>query len=191
MIIFLIKPSFLSTLELLENIIKEKTLIIIMRNLKLKGLKYSKGKYYLYNDRFVFFPPQLIDILSSIYGEGVKSLLVWLGKKAGWTLIQNWDENLKSKTLEDLINQGCNILNNHGWGRFVPKQITEDLIIINLFHNISSELENKSKYFCYFITGLLTGIGEFALYRVNVSETQCCLEELNLDFCEYKIEKIN
>ncbi|MFX1500745.1 MAG: hypothetical protein ACFFDH_07250 [Promethearchaeota archaeon] len=161
-----------------------------MKNLKLKGLKYNKGKYYLYNDRFVFFPPQVIDVLSSIYGEGVKSLLVWLGKKAGWTLIQNWDENLKSKTLEDLINQCCNILNNHGWGRFIPKQISTDLIIINLLHNISSELENKSKYFCYFVKGLLTGIGEFALYRVNVNETQCCLEQLNLDFCEYRIEKI-
>ncbi|MFX0106195.1 MAG: hypothetical protein ACFE75_11995 [Candidatus Hodarchaeota archaeon] len=161
-----------------------------MRNLKLKGLKYNRGKYFLYDNRFVFFPPQVIDILSSIYGEGVKSLLVWLGKKAGWTLIQNWDENLKPKTLDDLINQSCNILSNHGYGRFVPKQTTEDWIIVNLFHNISSELENKSKYFCYFITGLLTGIGEFALYKVNVSETDCCLENLNLDFCEFKIERI-
>jgi predicted hydrocarbon binding protein len=161
-----------------------------MRNLKLKGLKYNKGKYNLYDDRFVFFPPQVVDILSSIYGEGVKSLLVWLGKKAGWNLIQNWDENLNPKTLEDLINQCCSILSNHGWGRFVPKQVTEEVIILNLFHNISSQLENKSKYFCYFITGLLTGIGEFALYRVNITETQCCLEDLSLDFCEYKIEKI-
>jgi predicted hydrocarbon binding protein len=161
-----------------------------MRNLKLKGLKYSKGKYYLFNDRFVFFPPQIIDILSSIYGEGVKSLLVWLGKKAGWTLIQNWDDNLNPKSLEDLMNQCFTILSNLGWGRFVPKQITEDMIIINLFHNISSQLENKSKYFCYFIAGILTGIGEFALYRVNVTESQCCLEDLNLEFCEYKLERI-
>lgn len=160
-----------------------------MRNLKLKGLKYNKGKYQLFNDRFVFFPPQIIDILSSIYGEGVKSLLVWLGKKAGWTLIQNWDENLKPKSLEDLVNQFINVLSNHGWGRFVSKQISDNLIIIHLYNNISSELENKSKYFCYFITGLLTGFGEFALYRVNVSESQCCLEDLKLDFCEYKIEK--
>ena len=72
-----------------------------MRNLKLKGLKYEKGTYHLYEDRYVFFPPQIIDVLSSIYGEGVKSLLVWLGKKAGWDLIQDWDENLKSKTLND------------------------------------------------------------------------------------------
>ncbi|GAH71910.1 unnamed protein product, partial [marine sediment metagenome] len=50
-----------------------------MKNLKLKGLKYSNGKYDLFNERFVFFPPQIINILSSIYGEGVKSLLVWLG----------------------------------------------------------------------------------------------------------------
>ena len=160
-----------------------------MRNLKLKGLKYNKGKYELFDNRFVFFPPQIIDILSSIYGEGVKSLLVWLGKKAGWAFIQNWDENLKSKTLGDLVNQFCTLLSNHGWGRFIPKQVSEDLIIIDLYHNISSELENKSKYFCYFITGLLTGFGEFALYRVNVNEIECCIETLKLDYCEFKIEK--
>ncbi|MFW9772600.1 MAG: hypothetical protein ACFFEO_10635 [Candidatus Thorarchaeota archaeon] len=162
-----------------------------MKNLKLKGLKFNKGKYLLFSDRFVFFPPQVIDILSSIYGEGVKSLLVWLGKKAGWKLIQTWEENLKPKSLDDLVNQFTNILSNHGWGRFIPEKISEDVIIINLHHNISSELENKSKYFCYFITGLLTGFGEFALYRVNVIETQCCLENLNLNYCEFKIEVRN
>lgn len=160
-----------------------------MRNLKLKGLKYSKGIYELFNDRFVFFPPQIIDILSSIYGEGVKTLLVWLGKKAGWTLVQNWDENLRSKTLNDLVSQFTNIISNHGWGRFIPKQISEDLILIELYHNVSNELESKSKYICYFITGLLTGFGEFALYRVNVTEIQCCLDNIKLDNCEFKIER--
>ena len=162
-----------------------------MKNLKLKGLKFNKGKYQLFSDRFVFLPPQVIDILSSIYGEGVKSLLVWLGKKTGWKLIQTWEENLKPKSLEDLVNLFINILNNHGWGKFIPKTISEDIIILNLNHNISSALENKSKYFCYFITGLLTGFGEFALYRVNVEETQCSLEDLNLNFCEFKIEVKN
>ena len=83
-----------------------------MKNLKLKGLKYNKGTFELFNDRFVFFPPQLIDILASIYGEVVKSLLVWLGKKAGWALIQKWEENLKPKTLNDLVMQFCNIISN-------------------------------------------------------------------------------
>ncbi len=163
-------------------------MIIIMRNLKLKGLKYNRGMFQLFNDRFVFFPPQLVDILQSIYGEGVKSLLVWLGKKAGWTLIQNWEDHLKPKTLDDLVNQFCNIISNQGWGLFVPRQISEDLIVIDLHYNISSVLENKSKYFCYFITGLLVGFGEFALYRVNVVETQCSLEDLNLENCEFRIE---
>jgi len=162
-----------------------------MRNLKLKGLKYNKGKFQLFEDRFVFFPPQLIDILSSIYGEGVKSLLVWLGKKAGWILIQKWEENLKPKTLDELVNQFCNIISNQGWGRFVPKQISADLITIELHHNISSMLENKSKYFCYFIDGLLSGFGEFAFYRVSVSEPNCCLDYSNLKICEYKIRKIS
>ncbi|MFX1590879.1 MAG: hypothetical protein ACFFC1_22315, partial [Promethearchaeota archaeon] len=128
-----------------------------MRTLKLKGLKYIKGKYELFNDRFVFFPPQIIDILSSIYGEGVKTLLVWLGKKAGWALIQEWDENFRSKTLNDLVNQFTTIISNHGWGKFVSKQVSEDLILIELYHNVSNQLENKSKYVCYFISGLLTG----------------------------------
>jgi predicted hydrocarbon binding protein len=90
--------------------------------------------------------------------------------------------------LNDLVNQFTNILGNHGWGRFDPKKISKDSIVIDLHHNISSELENKSKYFCYFITGLLAGFGEFALYRVNVVETQCCLEDLNLEHCEFRID---
>ena len=160
-----------------------------MRNLKLKGLKYNKGKYDLYDERFVFFPPQIIDILSSIYGEGVKSLLVWLGKKAGWLLIQNWDENLKPKSLNDLVNQFCSILSNHGWGRFTPQKISDNLIVIELHHNITNDLNNKSKYICYYITGILAGFGEFALYKVNTIENTCCIEDSNFKTCEFRIEK--
>ncbi len=161
-----------------------------MRNLKLKGLKYDKGKYDLYNERFVFFPPQIIDILSSIYGEGVKSLLVWLGKKVGWALIQDWDDHLKSKTLSDLVNQFCNIISNQGWGIFNPKQISDNLIVIELQHNISNNLNIKSKYICYYITGLLAGFGEYALYKVNVIENNCSIEDQDLNSCEFRIEKI-
>ncbi|MBY8982132.1 MAG: hypothetical protein KGD57_04225 [Candidatus Lokiarchaeota archaeon] len=162
-----------------------------MKNFKLKGLKYNQGKYDLYNDRFVFFPPKLIDILSSIYGEGAKSLLVWLGKKAGWTLIQNWEEKLNPKNLEDLVNQIITLISNLGWGKFTAKNISDESITIRLEHNISSELESESKYICYFITGLLTGFGEFALYRVTTSETKCCFEDSKANMCEYNITKIS
>ena len=162
-----------------------------MKNLKLKGLKYNTGKYELYTNRFVFFPPQIIEILSSIYGEGVKSLLVWLGKKAGWNLSQNWEENLRPKSLDDLVNQFCNTLNNQGWGYFIAKEISDKAIIIQVDHLISSQLESetKTKYVCYYLTGLMTGFGEFALYRVSVSETKCCIEDPSSSHCEFKIEK--
>lgn len=160
-----------------------------MRNLKLKGLKYNKGKYELYGDRFVFFPPQVIDILASIYGEGVKSLLVWLGKKAGWKLAQTWEENLKPKSLEGLVDDFIEIMNNQGWGNFVAKEVSDKEIRIEQYHNISSELDNKAKYGCYFVTGILTGFGEFALYRVNVTETMCIIDNPEASYCEYKIEK--
>jgi predicted hydrocarbon binding protein len=161
-----------------------------MRSLKLKGLKYLKGKYLLFDERFVFFPPQIIDILSSIYGEGVKSLLVWLGKKAGWSLIHKWDENLKAKTLNDLVNQFADILTAHGWGYLTQKKISENLIIFELNHNISNDLNVKSKNICYYLTGILSGFGEYALYKVNVLETKCCIENPKLESCEFKLEKI-
>ncbi|TFG08753.1 MAG: hypothetical protein EU539_01510 [Promethearchaeota archaeon] len=160
-----------------------------MRNLKLKGLKYNRGKFSLFDDRILFFPPQLIDILSSIYGEGVKSLLVWLGKKEGWNLIQDWEENLKPKNLNELTNQFCTILSSQGWGLFEPKEISENNISIKLQHNISTELENKSKYFCYYIKGILSGFGEFSLYKVTVDEVECSLENDNLDSCVFEIKK--
>lgn len=160
-----------------------------MRNLKLKGLKYENGKYYLYDNRYIFFPPQIIEVLSSIYGEGVKSLLVWLGKKAGWSLIQDWDDNLKSKTLNDLVNNFCNILSNQGWGAFIPKQISDEKVIIELDYNVSNELSTKSRYVCYYITGILSGFGEYALYRVNVIEEICCVENPNEKECKFIIQK--
>ncbi|MBN1216733.1 MAG: hypothetical protein JXA99_15000 [Candidatus Lokiarchaeota archaeon] len=161
-----------------------------MKNFKLKGLKYNQGKYDLYNDRFVFFPPKLIDILSSIYGEGAKSLLVWLGKKAGWTLIQNWEDKLKPKNLQDLVTQFTELISNLGWGNFIVKNFSEKSITIRLQHNISTELESDSKYICYFITGLLTGFGEYALYRVSTSEIKCCFDDKKSNICEYNITKI-
>jgi len=161
-----------------------------MKNLKLKGLKYNKGKYTLFNDRFVFFPPKLINVLSSIYGEGVKSLLVWLGKKAGWKLIQNWESELDPKNLQDLVEKFTEIINHQGWGQFIISDISENSIIFELHHNISSLLDSESKYICYFINGLLTGFGEYALYRVNTSETKCCFENSDIDFCEFQIQKV-
>ena len=47
-----------------------------MKNLKMKSLKYTRGRYEFFDDRVIMFPPQILDILSSIYGEGVKS---WCG----------------------------------------------------------------------------------------------------------------
>jgi predicted hydrocarbon binding protein len=161
-----------------------------MKNLKYKGLKYDKGIYSLYNNRYVFFPPKVLEVLSSIYGEGVKSLLVWLGKKAGWNLAQNWEEYLKPKNLNDLVDDFFDIFNHQGWGILNPTEISEDKITIEFENNISAELENKSKSFCYFIKGLLSGFGEFALYKVEVTESNCCIDNPKTKNCEFLIRKI-
>ncbi|MEJ2250953.1 MAG: hypothetical protein P8Y70_09765 [Candidatus Lokiarchaeota archaeon] len=161
-----------------------------MKNLKYKGLKYDKGIYSLYKDRYVFFPPKVIDVLSSIYGEGVKSLLVWLGKKAGWSLTQNWEEELQPKTLKDLVDDFLEIFNHQGWGIITPNKVSEDEIIVDFKNNISAEMESKAKYICYFIKGLLNGFGEFALYKVNVIETDCCIDNPKTKKCVYSIKRL-
>lgn len=160
-----------------------------MKDLKLKGLEYSDGVYKLFNHRFVFFPPQIVNLLSSIYGEGVKPILVWLGKKMGRTLIETWEDFLKPKTLKELTNIFCEIFSNMGWGKFEPQEVTEELITMKLFHNISTSLENDFKYTCYFLSGVLSGFGEFALYRTNVSETECMIENSEKKYCLFRIEK--
>ena len=164
-------------------------MLLIMKNLKMKGLKYDTGKIELFDDRFVMFPPQIIDILSSIYGEGVMSLLVWLGKRTGWNLIQTWDVNLKSKTVKDLTNHFCDVISNLGWGIFNPKEISEDTIIIEHHGNIALEMDNPAKYTCYFIKGFLMGFGEYALYRVDVKETLCSVDDPTAAYCRYLITK--
>jgi predicted hydrocarbon binding protein len=161
-----------------------------MKNLKMKSLKYNgHGTYEFFNDRVIMFPPQLIDTLSSIYGEGVKSLLVWLGKKAGWTLVSRWEDKLKPKSLSDLTKQFMGILSQIGLGRFVIIDASEEAIIIEHHSNISLELESKAKYYCYFVQGMMTGFGEFALYKVDVKETQCSIDDPNIKSCKYLITR--
>ncbi|MBN1802121.1 MAG: hypothetical protein JW891_11475 [Candidatus Lokiarchaeota archaeon] len=162
-----------------------------MKNLKLTGLKYSTGKYELFKERFVFFPPQIIDILASIYGEGVVSLLVWLGKRAGRDLIQNWETSMKPKTLKDLTNLFISTLSQLGWGKFEVKNVSEQEIVISHKENVAKELENPQKFMCYFIKGMLVGFGEYAIYKPNsrimVTETQCVIDDPNAKSCEYII----
>ena len=81
------------------------------------------------------------------------------------------------------------IMSQIGLGRFIIKQVSDEVIIIEHHNNISLELESKAKYFCYFIQGILVGFGEFALYRVDVKETQCCIDDPNVKSCEYLIMK--
>ncbi len=160
-----------------------------MKDLKLKGLEYSEGIYKLFNQRFVFFPPQIINLLSSIYGEGVKPILVWLGKKMGRVLIENWEEVLKPKTLKELTTLFCEMFSNMGWGKLESQEVSEDKIVIKLSQNISSSLENNFKYVCYFLSGVFSGFGEFALYRATVSEKECIIDDPEKEFCIFNIEK--
>ena len=56
------------------------------KEFKVKGIEYRDGEIKLYDERTVLFPPNIITFLGSVYGQGSKPLLVFLGKRIGTTV---------------------------------------------------------------------------------------------------------
>src|SRR5271157_89605 len=159
-----------------------------MKNFKMRGINFKDGFIDLYGERIVLLPPDLINLLSSVYGEGAKSLLVFLGKKMGRRMSETWEEHLKPKTLEQLTNIFCQFMSTGGWGEFEPDKVTEEEIIVKVKYNIAIEIDPPTKYICYFLNGILSGFGEFALYRATVEELDCMVDEKK-DNCSFAIKK--
>ncbi|MHA1798568.1 MAG: hypothetical protein ACTSVY_08990 [Candidatus Helarchaeota archaeon] len=161
-----------------------------MKSLKHKGISFENGVISLYDERIVLFPPTIIGLLSSIYGEGAEPLLVFLGKKLGRSMIEKWDEELKPKNLEEITNIFVDMFNANGWGQLVARDTGEDQIIFQLLHNVSASLEIPSKFIDYFITGYITGFADYVYYKARVQETLCMNDDDSLDFCQWVVTKL-
>lgn len=162
-----------------------------MKDFKMKGLESKDGKVSLFGERIVFVPPSIITLLGQIYGEGSKPLLKYLGKKMGRRLIENWEEHLRPKTLEQLTDIFLDMVSTSGWGKFKAEKISEEEITIKLEYNISKGEENLSRDICYFINGLLSGFGEFALYSAQVTEIECSVINSDIKACKFVVKKRN
>nr|MDO8083715.1 hypothetical protein [Candidatus Sigynarchaeum springense] len=161
-----------------------------MKSLKLKGLEYTNGVIRLFDERVVLFPPSIIGLLSSIYGEGAEPLLVFLGKKLGRTMIEKWDFELKPKNIKEITELFSDLFSTTGWGQMVVRDVTDDQIIFQLMHNVSKTLEIPSKFIDFFITGYITGFAEYIYYKAKVQETLCMIDDENLDFCQWVVNRI-
>jgi predicted hydrocarbon binding protein len=159
------------------------------KDFKLKGIEYKDGTLKLYEERVVLFPPNIISLLGSVFGQGSKPLLVYLGKKMGRKLVETWEEHLRPKTLQSLTEIFINMTKAAGWGNFFIEKIEDNEIIVKLQDNIASSEENKLNHICDFLSGYLTGFGEYAMYDAKVIETRCSVtDELN-EYCEFHIQK--
>ncbi len=161
-----------------------------MKSLKLKGLEYTNGVIRLFDERVVLFPPSIIGLLSSIYGEGAEPLLVFLGKKLGRSMIEKWDFELKPKNIKEITELFADLFSTTGWGQMVVRDVTDDQIIFQLMHNVSKTLEIPSKFIDFFITGYITGFAEYIYYKAKVQETLCMIDDENLDFCQWVVNRI-
>ncbi len=160
-----------------------------MKDFKMKGIESKDGIVKLFGERIVFVPPNMISLLGQIYGDGSKPLLKYLGKKMGRKLIENWEEHIRPNTVQELTSLFLDMMSASGWGLFTAEEVSESVIVVSLKHNISQEEGSFTKDICYFLSGLLTGFGDFALYNVKVVETECSLTEPNSDICKFVIEK--
>lgn len=161
-----------------------------MKSLNIKGIKYDNGVINLFNERIVLFPPSIIGLLSSIYGEGAEPLLVFLGKKLGRSMIEKWDDELKPKNLKEITDIFADIFSATGWGQLITRDISDDQIVFQLMHNVSSTLEIPSKFIDYFITGYITGFADYIFYKTKVEETLCMNDDESLDFCQWVVTKL-
>jgi predicted hydrocarbon binding protein len=161
-----------------------------MKSLKLKGLEYTNGVLRLFDERVVLFPPSIIGLLSSIYGEGAEPLLVFLGKKLGRSMIEKWDFELKPKNIKEITEIFSDLFSTTGWGQMVARDVSDDQIIFQLMHNVSKTLEIPSKFIDFFITGYITGFAEYIFYKAKVQETLCMIDDENLDFCQWVVNRV-
>lgn len=161
-----------------------------MKSLKIKGISFDDGIISLYNERVVLFPPQIIGLLSSIYGEGAEPLLVFLGKKLGRTMIEKWDDEVKPKDLEQITELFTDIFSATGWGQLIARDVSNDQIVFQLLNNVSASLDIPSKFIDYFITGYIQGFSEYVYYKARVQETLCMNDDDSLDFCQWVVQKV-
>ncbi len=161
-----------------------------MKSLKAKGIDYANGTIKLFDERVILFPPDIIGLFSSIYGEGAEPLLVFLGKKLGRIMIEKWDDELKPKNLGEITELFTDTFSTTGWGQLNARDIGNEQIIFQLLHNVSASLEIPSKFIDYFITGYITGFAEYVFYKAKVEETLCMIDDENLEFCQWVVTKL-
>jgi predicted hydrocarbon binding protein len=154
-----------------------------------KGLEYRDGEIKLFDERVVLFPPNFISLLGSVYGQGSKPLLVYLGKKIGRFLVERWEESARPKDLNQLVNIFFEMTGMAGWGNFTIENVNDNEITVVLKDNIALSEERPTSYICDFLLGYLSGFGEFALYSASVVESQCSIIDKSKNSCVFKIQK--
>ena len=161
------------------------------KDFKMKGIESKDGVVKLYDERVVLFPPNIITLLGSVFGQGSKPLLIYLGKKMGRNLVESWEEHIRPKNIEELTEIFIGMTSAAGWGVLSVVKVEDSEIIINLKYNIAKSEDTPMKHICDFLVGYFAGFGEFIMYNAQVVEQQCSIEDPSIENCEFRITKRN
>lgn len=77
-----------------------------------------------------------------------------------------------------------------GWGKFTLVYLNDKEIAIKLHNNIANLKKQENISCCFYILGILSGFGEYIMKNVKVLETQCSVENIDDQYCEFLIQKI-
>lgn len=155
-----------------------------------KGLEFRDGEIKLFDERVVLFPPSVISLLGSVYGQGSKPLMVYLGKKIGRFLVERWEEAARPKNLNQLVEVFFEMTGLSGWGTFKIESVSDQEIICELRDNVALSEDRPNTHICDFLTGYLSGLGEFAYFSAKVTEMSCSITDKSHAACEFRIKNM-
>jgi len=157
------------------------------KKFKMEGILAKDGNIQLYDERVVMFPPTIISILGSIYGDAAQPLLRFLGKRMGRKLAEVWEGKMEPSNLKEMTDLFVSMSSTAGWGEFEVPSISDNEIVINLKNNVA--IKEKVNFICYFLAGYFVGFGEFVFHRARVHETKCSVID-SFEYCQFVIKKI-
>ncbi len=159
------------------------------KQFKMKGIESKDGRITLFEERVVFFPPNIITVLGSIHGEGSIPLLRFLGKRMGRRLVEIWEDKLRPKTLKEITEIVSSMTSTAGWGDVEIKSVSEDEIVLQLTNNVAETEDMKARHICDFLSGYFIGFGEYIFHKAKVYHEKCYITDQNNSACEFVIQK--
>ncbi|MHC1590961.1 MAG: hypothetical protein ACXQS8_02650, partial [Candidatus Helarchaeales archaeon] len=122
--------------------------------------------------------------IKKLLGKGAASLLLRVGRETGREMLAHLNTMILSD--KEAFNYLLLTLNKLGWGKFWNVVFNADEITLELHHSLEGYEEGASS--CYYIKGILEGMGETYMECPVLAIEESCIARKERN-CKFKIVK--